>query len=113
SIWELPGLIDLANKAGLSSARYEVQFQLLLSRPFLLMAMVLLGATVSLKSFRGGGIQNMVLAGMGIGITFFLGAEISRQIGVSGLVAPVIAVWVPVGVAWLLALSILLRQEDG
>ncbi|MEO1720130.1 MAG: LptF/LptG family permease, partial [Pseudomonadota bacterium] len=106
-------LIDLAKRAGLSSAHYEVQLQLLLSRPFLLMAMVLLGATVSLKSFRGGGIQNMVMLGLGLGITFFLGAEISRQIGVSGLVAPWIAVWVPVGVGWLLGLTILLHQEDG
>ena len=113
SIWELPGLIELAEKAGLSASGYEVQLQLLLSRPFLLVVMVLLGATVSLKSFRSGGIQNMVLLGMGGGFGFFLAAEISRQIGVAGLVSAWVAVWVPVGVACLLATTVLLHQEDG
>jgi lipopolysaccharide export system permease protein len=113
SFWQLPAMIELARKAGLSSASYEVQLHLLISRPFLLVAMVLLGATVSLGSFRSGGTQTMVLFGMGGGFAFFLTAELSRQVGLSGLVAPWVAVWVPVGLAWLLTSTILLWQEDG
>ena len=64
-----------------------MQYALLLSRPMLLMAMVVLAATVSLRSFRSGGIQTMVLAGMVGGIGFFLLAEVSRQIGIAGLVS--------------------------
>ncbi|MEL6291112.1 MAG: LPS export ABC transporter permease LptG [Pseudomonadota bacterium] len=113
SIWELPDLIDLAKKAGLPASQYEIALHLLLARPFLLMAMVLLGATVSLRSFRSGGVQNMVIVGVTVGVGFFLGAELSRQVGLAGLIAPWVAVWVPVGVAWLFGLTVLLHQEDG
>jgi lipopolysaccharide export system permease protein len=75
--------------------------------------MVLLAATVSLRSFRSGGIQTMVITGMIGGFGFFLLAEISRQVGVAGLVSPRVAIWVPVVTAALATLTVLLHQEDG
>ncbi len=113
SIWELPGLIEVAEKAQLSSARFRVQYELLLARPLLLLVMVLLAATVSLRSFRSGGIQTMVIAGMLGGFGFFLLSEVSRQIGVAGLAPPMLAVWVPVIVACCGSITVLLHQEDG
>lgn len=113
SFWELPGLIEATEKAGLSADNFQIQYQLLLSRPFLLIAMVLLGATVSLRSFRSGGIQTMIIAGMVGGIGFLLFAEVSRQMGVAGLVSPVVAVWVPVAISIFATLTVLLHQEDG
>jgi len=113
SFWDLPTIFDLAERAGLASAPYHVQYQLLLSRPFLLALMVLLAGTVSLKSFRSGGIQTMVVVGILGGISFFLMVEVSRQIGVAGLVAPWVAVWVPILVAYAFATTIILHLEDG
>lgn len=113
SFWELPGLIEVAERAGLSSAPYRIQYELLLSRPLLLICMVLFAATVSLKSFRSGGVQTMVATGMIGGLGFFLLAEVSRQVGVAGLVSPRVAVWAPVIVAALVSLTVLLHQEDG
>ena len=113
SMWQLPSLIEVAERAGLSAARYKMQYALLLSRPMLLMAMVILAATVSLRSFRSGGTQTMVITGMVGGIGFFLLTEVSRQIGIAGLVSPTTAVWVPIGLALLVSLTVLLHQEDG
>jgi lipopolysaccharide export system permease protein len=113
SFWELPTLIEVAEKAKLSASRLRIQYELLLSRPILLIAMVLLAATVSLRSFRSGGIQTMVLTGVVGGFGFFLLAEISRQFGSAGLVPPWAAVWVPVLVAILVSSTVLLHQEDG
>ena len=113
SLWQLPSLIEVAEKAGLSASRYKMQYALLLSRPALLMAMVILAATVSLRSFRSGGTQTMVIAGMVGGIGFFLLTEVSRQIGIAGLVSATTAVWVPIGLALLVSLTVLLHQEDG
>jgi lipopolysaccharide export system permease protein len=113
SFWELPTIIDLAERARLASAPYHVQYQMLLSRPFLLALMVLLAGTVSLKSFRSGGVQTMVIVGILGGIAFFLMLEVSRQLGVAGLVPPWIAVWVPITVAFACAATLLLHQEDG
>jgi lipopolysaccharide export system permease protein len=113
SFWQLPSLIEAAEKAGLSADKFRMQHALLMSRPALLLAMVVLAATVSLRSFRSGGIQTMVLAGMIGGIGFFLLAEVSRQVGASGLLSPVLAVWVPISLALLVSLTVLLHQEDG
>ncbi len=113
SFWELPGLIELAEKAKLSSSRLRIQYELLLSRPLLCVAMVFLAATVSLRSFRSGGIQTMVLTGMVGGFCFLLAAEVSRQIGVAGLVPPWTAVWLPIVLLLLATTTVLLHQEDG
>lgn len=113
SFWDLPGLIEVAEKAKLSSERLRIQYEMLLARPLLCIAMVFLAATVSLRSFRSGGIQTMVISGMVGGFGFFLAAEVSRQIGVAGFVPPWAAVWLPIVLLILLTTTVLLHQEDG
>jgi lipopolysaccharide export system permease protein len=113
SFWQLANLIEASEKAGLSASKYRMQQALLFSRPALLIVMVVLAATVSLRSFRSGGIQTMVLLGMIGGIGFFLLAEISRQVGAAGLLSPALAVGVPIALALLVSLTVLLHQEDG
>ena len=113
SFWELPAFIDVAEKAGLPATKYKLQYQLLLAKPFMMMVMVLLAATCSLRSFRFGRIQTMVLGGLGAGFGFFIFMETSRSFGRSGLAAPEVAAWVPIGITALLALTMLLHQEDG
>lgn len=113
SVWELPELIEATEKAKLSTAPLRVQYALLLSRPALCVAMVLLAATVSLRSFRSGGIQTMVVLGLAGGLGFFLLAEVSRQLGVAGLAPPWAAVWLPVLLTIMVSATVLLHQEDG
>ena len=113
SVWELPGLIEVTEKAGLSTDRFRVQYALLMCRPLLLIVMVLLAATVSLRSFRSGGIQTMVAMGLIGGFAFFLFAEVSRQVGIAGLAPPWLAVGVPVVLGFCGAFVVLLHQEDG
>jgi len=113
SFWELPGLIEVAEKAKLSTDRLRIQYEALMSRPLLCVAMVLLAATVSLGSFRSGGIQTMVITGLVGGFGFFLLSEVSRQIGVAGLAPPWVAVWLPVVLVMIVSATVLLHQEDG
>ena len=113
SFWELPTLIEVAEKAKLSSSRLRIQYESLISRPLLCAAMVLLAATVSLGSFRAGGIQTMVTTGLVGGFGFFLLSEVSRQIGVAGLAPPWVAIWLPVVLVLIVSATVLLHQEDG
>jgi len=113
SFWEMPALIEVAEKAKLSSDRLRIQYEALLSRPLLCAAMVLLATTVSLRSFRGGGIQTMVIAGLVGGFGFFLLSEVSRQVGVAGLTPPWAAIWLPVVLVMVVSATVLLHQEDG
>ena len=113
SFWDLPNFIQIAEKAGLPATQYRVQYQLLLSRPFLLVTMVLIAATCSLRGFRFGNVQINAVFGLAAGFAFFVFAEISRNFAMAGLTSAVAAAWVPVIVAASLALTVLLYKEDG
>jgi lipopolysaccharide export system permease protein len=111
--WLLPSYIDMAERAGLAAAGYRLQFDLLLSRPFLLVAMVLLGASVSLRFFRFGGVQKMVLSGITAGFMLFVLSKFTEDMSKAELIAPVMAAWIPVLVGSLTGFVALLYQEDG
>src|SRR4029079_6038078 len=113
SFWDLPNLIQAADKAKLSTEKLRIQYETLLARPLLCLAMVLLAATVSLRSFRSGGIQTMVTTGMIGGVVFFLFSEIARQIGIAGLAPAWVAAWLPVLLVLVISTTVLLHQEDG
>jgi lipopolysaccharide export system permease protein len=113
SSWELPDLIKDAEKAKVPSTQFKMQFEQLLTRPLLCVAMVLLAATVSLRSFRLGKISTLLITGMIGGFGFFLISEISRQIGAANLAPLWVAVWFPVFLVILICSSVLLHQEDG
>lgn len=113
SFWQLPAFIEFARRAGLDTERYELQYQLQLAKPILMVAMVLIAATCSLKAFRFGRIQTMVVTGLAGGFAFFIFSEVSRKVGSSGLVSVTLAAWAPAIVASLLAMTFLLHQEDG
>jgi len=111
--WQLPSYIELADRAGLVAAGYRLQYQQLLSRPFLLTAMVLLAASVSLRFFRFGGVQQMVLGGISAGFLLFVLSKFTEDMSKSELMSPVMAAWIPVVVGSLTGLVVLLYQEDG
>lgn len=113
SFWDLPNFIEIAERAGLPATQYRVQYQLLLSRPFLLMTMVLIAATCSLRAFRFGNVQLNALGGIAAGFAFFILAEVSRNFAMAGLTSAMAAAWVPVIIAASFALTVLLYKEDG
>jgi lipopolysaccharide export system permease protein len=113
SFWELPSFIAFAEKAGFDTTPYKLQYQQLLARPLLMVAMVLLAATCALKPFRFGKIQTMVIAGLSGGFAFFILVELSRKLGMSGYISTGVAAWAPIVIACLLASTVLLHQEDG
>ena len=112
-IWDLPSLANKAQQAGIASDRYRFQFQALLARPMLLMAMVLVAATVSLRFSRHGGTTKLVVAGLSAGFIVFLVNEIAGDLGGAGLVSPMLAAWVPPVAAGLFGITALLHLEDG
>jgi len=111
--WQLPSYIELADRAGLVAAGYRLQYQQLLSRPFLLTAMVLLAASVSLRFFRFGGVQKMVLGGISAGFLLFILSKFTEDMSKSELMSPIMAAWIPVLVGSLTGFFVLLHQEDG
>jgi lipopolysaccharide export system permease protein len=111
--WELPLYIKIAEHAGLVAAGYRLQFQKLLAQPFLMVAMVFLAAAVSLRFFRFGGVQKMVLSGMAAGFLLYVLGKVTEDLSNAGLMHPVAAAWLPVFVGGLTGFIALLYQEDG
>lgn len=111
--WRLPLYIEIADNAGLSAAGYRVQYQRLLALPFLFISMVLLAAAVSLRFFRFGGVQKMVLSGVVAGFLLYIVSKVLQDFAKAELLSPVAAAWVPVLFCGLTGVVVLLYQEDG
>ena len=111
--WQLPLYIEMAEQAGLTAAGYRLQYQKLLSRPFMLAAMVLLAAAFSLRFFRFGGVQKMVLGGVAAGFLLYVMSKVTDDLSKAELLHPVTAAWLPVLVGGMTGFVALLYQEDG
>ncbi len=111
--WDLPEIISRTTKAGLDATRYEIHYQSLLARPLLLIAMVFVAASVSLRFFRFGGVAKMVLGGVVAGFVLYVLQQIMEDLGGAGFVRPVVAAWFPAVVGTLLGGLAILYQEDG
>ena len=111
--WLLPRYIFMAEQSGNVAAGYKFQLQKLVARPFLLSAMVLLAAAVSLRHFRFGGIQKMILYGIALGFLIYLLLKVTSDLAQATIIFPIVAAWVPVLVAGLIGVTVLLFQEDG
>lgn len=111
--WQLLAYIRLAENAGLAAAGYRVQYYQLLAQPFYLAAMVILAASVSLRSFRFGGVQRMVLGGVIAGFLLYIASKVIGDLSKAGLLSPMIAAGLPPLAGGLTGLMMLLCQEDG
>ena len=86
--WQLSSYIDIAENAGLAAAGYRLQYFQLLAQPFFLAAMVLLAASVSLRFFRIGGVQKMVLGGVAAGFLLYVLAKVTGDLSKAELMSP-------------------------
>jgi lipopolysaccharide export system permease protein len=113
SFWQLPGYIRSSESSGFATAGYRLQYHKLLAQPFLLAAMVMLAASVSLRFFRMGGVQKMVLSGVGAGFLLYVLSKVTEDLSKAELMHPIAAAWLPVTVGGLTGFLALLYQEDG
>src|SRR5262249_19414033 len=75
--WKLSNHIRMAENSGLAAAGYRVQYYQLLAQPFYLVAMVILAASVSLRSLRFGGVQRMVLGGIVLSFLLYVMSKVT------------------------------------
>ena len=113
SFWSLRALANSAERAGVSSDRFVLQYNVLLSRPILLLAMVLIAANVSLRFSRSRDVGWMIIAGVGVGFMLYVLMKIAWDLGSGGIVPPPLAAWLPAIVATLVGITVLLHLEDG
>ncbi len=111
--WQLSSLIRLAEGAGLPAIGYRLQYYQLLVLPLYLVTMVLLAAAVSLRLFRFGGVQKMVLGGVTAGFLLYVLSKIAGDLSKASLLAPALAALLPPLSGGVIGVVTLLYQEDG
>jgi lipopolysaccharide export system permease protein len=111
--WFLPALTEQTLAAGLDARGYMLQFQRLLARPLLLVGMVLIAASFSLRFFRFGGVARTLAGGVAAGFVLYIVTEIFSDLGGAGTISPSLAAWSPALVGSMLGTLSLLHSEDG
>jgi len=111
--WSLQDVQSRTEAAGLDAHRYGLRFQTLLALPLLLVAMVLVAASFSLRFFRSGGAGALAAGGAAAGFVLYVATKVVGDLGGAGLVSPPVAAWSPAMIGCLLGTLALLHQEDG
>lgn len=111
--YELPEKIEVARSFGLKANSFATQFHTLMAMPFLLVAMTLIAATVSMRFARMGQSVTMILGGVLAGFLLYVVSVLVKAFGNAGIVPPFIVVWIPVVVAMFFGVTFLLYKEDG
>ena len=113
SFWDLPGYVSLLEQSGFSAERHRLHFNVLLARPFLFCAMVLVAATFSLRMQRRGGATLMIVSGVAAGFLLYFLSDIVFALGLAAKIPVLLAAWTPTGVSMIFGASMLLHLEDG
>ncbi|MBI1867450.1 MAG: LPS export ABC transporter permease LptG [Methylocystis sp.] len=111
--WDLPRLGEATRQAGLDATGYSLQFQTLLARPLLLIAMVLVAASFSLRFFRFGDVARTISGGVVAGFVLYIVTKLFSDLGGAGMISPIVAAWSPALVGSMLGTLTLLHLEDG
>lgn len=113
SFWQLPGFIEVLERAGFSAIQHKLHFHSLMALPLLLVGMTLLAAVFSLRQARRGRTGVLAVFGMVTGfLTYFL-TNIIYAFGASGGLPIMLAAWAPALILLMMASALLLHLEDG
>ena len=113
SVWELPSIINLTEKAGLPAYRYSLQLHSILSLPILLSSMILIAASVAMNYSRMVGPGQVFLIGILAGFILYLITQFIKNLGGAGMIPPILAAWSPGLIATMAGILVLLYREDG
>ena len=113
SFWDLPEFITKLDKAGFSAVRHRLYWHSLLAAPLLLLAMVLIAATFTLKQSPRTSTTFLIIGGILTGFFLFFFLDVVSALGLRESIPVVLAAWAPSGISALLGLAMVFHLEDG
>lgn len=113
ALTDIPAAERDADARGASMAPLRTRMHQLLAKPIVLIVMVIFAATVAVKFERTGPVLRVIAGGVAAGFLLYVISMLSDGFGSAGLIAPAIAVWVPIVVAGLMGTAFLIQKEDG
>ena len=113
SFWNLPGYARVTASTGFSASPLWSHYYNLLSEPILNMALVLLAASIALRSPRQVKGWTIVIGSMVTAfLVFFLG-DVLKALGISERLPLLLSSFAPALISLLAGVSFLLYREDG
>ena len=113
SFWSIPNFVKKLEISGFSATRHKLFYQNELSRPFFLVAMMLIGAAFSLRYNRFGQTGLLVLVSVLVGFVLFSINRVALSLGEAQQIPIILATHGPPLVGILITLGLLLHLEDG
>lgn len=113
SFLDLLPLIKSMKESGYSILAHQMQFYKMLSLPFLLMAMSMVGICFSLRMHRFGKSGSIQFLGAVIGFFIYFFSDVFYALGASGSINTIISAVMPVAICGLFSSYYLLDREDG
>ena len=113
SFFELPAFVRVLEAAGVSAISHRLHWQTLLAQPLLMVSIVLVAATFSLRPVRRGGTRLLFVTGLVCGFGLFIVIDVIAALGASARIPVWLAAWSPTLIAAMLGSAMLFHLEDG
>ena len=113
NFWSIPDFIQNLEISGFSATRHKLFFQNELSRPLLLIAMMLIGATFAMRYSKFNQAGLLILISVLIGFILFSLERIAITLGEAGQIPILLSAYGPPIIGILVTFGLLLHLEDG
>ena len=113
SFFELPAFVRVLEAAGVSAISHRLHWQSQLAQPLLMISIVLVAATFSLRPMRRGGTRLLFVTGLICGFLLFIAIDVITALGTSARIPVWLAAWSPMIIATMLGSAMLFHLEDG
>ncbi len=113
AIWNKLATIKSIGDAGFSTLPHRIHLNVELARPFMLLAMMIIGAAFTLQTSRLGNLGISVFLALICGFSLYFLQNLAMTLGEAGEIPVFAAAWAPPLAALLFAVGLFLRFEDG
>jgi lipopolysaccharide export system permease protein len=112
-IWNKLQTIRSIGDAGFSTLLHRLHLNMELARPFMLVAMMMIGAAFTLQTSRINNLSVSVFLALICGFSLYFLQNLAMTLGEAGEIPVFAAAWAPPLAAFLFAVGLFLRFEDG
>ncbi len=113
SLWDLPKFISLIEASGFSSTDHKLYLYTILTKPFLILAVCMLGCLAAFSVLRRNSNSIFIMTGLGLGFGLYLLHHLLFSLGETMHFPLILSASVPALVTLLLSLSLLIHLEEG
>jgi lipopolysaccharide export system permease protein len=109
--WQLKRYADMVGREGYNNTRYLVDMHIKVAFPFISVILLMIGIPLALTLKRGG-TPLAVSLGMAVCFLYLLAMGVSRSLGLSGVLSPLLAAWMANFIFFLAGTYLLIQMEQ-